>query len=53
MIKKFEINEEQISVIGNVLGEIAAKHSIPAIDILRSLKEIVDATVDFVDHEPK
>ena len=50
-MKKFEITEEQIVVIGNVLGEIAAKHSVPAIDILRSLKEIVDATVDFI--EPK
>jgi hypothetical protein len=47
-MKKFEINEQQMQTLASILGECPAKHVLPAIDILRGLKEIVEDVKEVV-----
>jgi hypothetical protein len=39
-MKQFQISEQQMQQIANALAECPAKFVLPAIDILRNLKEI-------------
>lgn len=50
-MKIYQINEQQLQTIANVLGEFPAKQVISVIDMLRSLSPVEESEVEMVSDE--